>query len=177
MKLVLLFVGGTHDGERLSIDPFHQKSGNPVLLPVSEMDPQDDVTIAIERYVPRRIKGMNQEFQVYVHESLNPDEMLSMLIDGYRAGQQHMECRKRSHRVSSKLSDVRKIGSDSAYSWHGMLAGDYQGTWYGYVVQFDTPHGCFLANSEMGVRGTMPCTVTHRYPDEFVVQVNGDRKC
>jgi hypothetical protein len=61
----------------------------------------------------------------------------------------------------SELSNIRRIESAE-----GIPAGTYRGTWCGYVVEFETPFGCYEAQASNGVRGTTDCKV--------IVEPNGE---
>lgn len=53
------------------------------------------------------------------------------------------------------LDQVKRVESAD-----GVPDGDYQGTWSGYTVKFETPHGAYEGKSTVGVRGmNVPCTV------------------
>ena len=54
------------------------------------------------------------------------------------------------------LSEVKRIESAD-----GHPDGTFDGTWSGYVVRWETPHGQYEAKSKLGVRGiNVPCQVT-----------------
>lgn len=53
------------------------------------------------------------------------------------------------------LDQVKRVESSD-----GIPDGEYQGTWSGTAVKFETPHGDYEGNSTVGVRGmNVPCTV------------------
>jgi hypothetical protein len=53
------------------------------------------------------------------------------------------------------LDQVKRVESAD-----GVPDGEYQGTWSGYTVKFETPFGAYEGKSTVGVRGMhVPCTV------------------
>jgi len=54
------------------------------------------------------------------------------------------------------INNVRRIMTYDEY----IPDGEFQGIWSAYIVSFTTPYGSYEANALLGVRGTVPCTVT-----------------
>jgi hypothetical protein len=57
--------------------------------------------------------------------------------------------------MEGSLSQVKRVESAD-----GVPDGEYEGTWSGCKVKFETPHGAYEGESTLAVRGTnVPCTV------------------
>lgn len=85
---MILFIGGSHDGERREIDPERWQ----VCVPVKESFKMRHITVETipadifkyEIYTRQTYSGQNKQFSVFVFEKLNPDDVLALLIEKYK---------------------------------------------------------------------------------------------
>lgn len=94
MSSEILFIGGSHDGERLSVDPgrrqvmFPRPIADTVLYSrasyVAGTLTYDTQRSTHEVYKQCTIQGEGQKFVFFSLRDLSPDQALSMLIENYR---------------------------------------------------------------------------------------------
>ena len=82
-----LFIGGPHDGKRMAVE----RRLHDVFLPDCKSRPRQDIVtevakgwISTHHYRRERLSGESVVFSIFMHESLSVDQMLHLLIEGYR---------------------------------------------------------------------------------------------
>lgn len=84
---VSLFVGGVADGQRMNVadDENNVYVAHPLPpLTYTNNIPDSFELPQVDYYRREQIHGMKLRFSVFLHEMLNPDDLIEGLIDGYR---------------------------------------------------------------------------------------------
>jgi hypothetical protein len=86
MRLPVLLVGGTHDGERMDVHSAIPRIRLPVIGPVNRPIIGPDTTLHVmeyEEYQEMRIVADNLVFRVYVADGLSMANVILMLLLSY----------------------------------------------------------------------------------------------
>ena len=76
-----LLVGGTNDGERFECDLLNVRFLKK--HPACSVLDSPPMVIEHEFYRKERFSGCSKTFDIYVHESIDTDEVIERLINGY----------------------------------------------------------------------------------------------
>ena len=106
------FIGGIWDGKEYPIKEDKERWDVPVmdsLTPIwgCEGAPNDIPTFRTETYVQFRIRGKDKVYPMMVLETLHPDHVLRMLIDGYNPSKP-IETRLHVQKVREEMAESIK---------------------------------------------------------------------
>lgn len=81
----MLFIGGSHDGERLHAElrPWRIFKKHRFPVSISAVEAPEAFSVEAEFYLPMPFRGVSKEFFVMAIEGMTADEVIERLIDKY----------------------------------------------------------------------------------------------